>query len=103
MKFWWFPEGSYNILDTDYDNYAVIYGCDNFFWGNFHIEQAWLLNRYRKDKNQHEYIAKAIEVFAEKVPTYHWHDKRVTTQHDDQCIYYPFIQKIIDQQEGNGE
>ena len=38
VKFWWYPEGSYNILDTDYNNYAIIYGCDNFFWGNYHIE-----------------------------------------------------------------
>ena len=41
-------------------------------------------------------MAKAIEVFAEKVPSYHWHDKRVTTTHDDSCKYWPFIQDIID-------
>jgi len=27
----------YNILETDYDNYAVIYGCDEFLYGLFHI------------------------------------------------------------------
>ena len=36
VKFWFYPEGNYNVLDTDYDNYTIIYGCDNFFWGNYH-------------------------------------------------------------------
>ena len=41
VKFWWYPEGSYQVLDTDYDNYALVYGCDS--WVFFYTQQAWLL------------------------------------------------------------
>ena len=31
VKFWWYPEGQYLVLDTDYDSYSLVYGCDNWF------------------------------------------------------------------------
>ena len=43
VKFWWYPEGDYVVLDTDYTSYALVYGCDN--WGLFHTKQAWILSR----------------------------------------------------------
>ena len=45
VKFWWYPEGNYQILATDYDNYVLIYGCDN--WGFVYTNQAWILSRTR--------------------------------------------------------
>ena len=36
VKFWFFPEGNYVVLDTDYDNYSIVYGCDNWLFGLFH-------------------------------------------------------------------
>merc|ERR1712224_269627 len=42
--YWWIvPFVNYVIVDTDYDNYAVIYGCND--WGVFHTRQAWLYGR----------------------------------------------------------
>ena len=36
--------GYYWILDTDYDNFASVYTCDDdMYWGK--IEQAWILVR----------------------------------------------------------
>lgn len=35
---------SYYIVDTDYDNYAVAYGCDNYFFF-LTVEYATLLGR----------------------------------------------------------
>ena len=29
VKFWFLPELNYQILDTDYENYSLVYGCDN--------------------------------------------------------------------------
>ena len=34
---------------------------------------------------------------SEKVPTYDWQKKKMTTEHDKNCIYSPIIQKIIDE------
>ena len=44
VKFWWYPEGNYQVLDTDYTTYSLVYGCDNWF-GLFWTNQAWILSR----------------------------------------------------------
>ena len=31
FKFWWYPEGNYQVLATDYTSYALVYGCDTWF------------------------------------------------------------------------
>lgn len=46
VKFWWYPEGQYQVLDTDYTSFALVYGCDNWF-GLFYTNQAWILSRTR--------------------------------------------------------
>merc|ERR1712133_61938 len=35
---------NYKVLDTDYDNYAVVYNCNNFL-GFFKSESLWFLTR----------------------------------------------------------
>ena len=30
VKFSWFPQGSYEVLASDYTSYAVVWRCDNF-------------------------------------------------------------------------
>ena len=44
--FWWtaFGESSYQVIGSDYANYAVIYGCDSWF-GFIHTQRSWLLSR----------------------------------------------------------
>lgn len=44
VKFLWWPEGNYQVLDTDYDNYALIYGCDTWF-GLYWTTNSWLNSR----------------------------------------------------------
>lgn len=44
------------ILDTDYQNYAVVYGCDQY-WGLFKGEYATLLSRTEYVESQ--YVGKA--------------------------------------------
>merc|ERR1712070_388968 len=44
VKFWWYPEGNYLVLDTDYTNWALVYGCDTWF-GLIWTNQAWILSR----------------------------------------------------------
>ena len=42
----WSPIWSdYSILETDYENYTVLYNCVSFFWGFYKTEYAWLLTR----------------------------------------------------------
>lgn len=44
VKFSYFaPGGDYEVLDTDYDSYAVVWSCYSFFL--FHFEWSWILGR----------------------------------------------------------
>jgi hypothetical protein len=42
--FWPWDKRHHQILATDYENWAVMYGCDNYF-GFFHGRYANLLSR----------------------------------------------------------
>jgi len=37
--------GSYWIIDTDYNNYAMVYSCNEGLYGLFHTQYAWILGR----------------------------------------------------------
>ena len=42
--YWWIiPFVNFIVVDTDYDNYAILYGCND--WGLFHTRQAWYYSR----------------------------------------------------------
>ena len=40
------PWGNYWVLDTDYDNYTLIYSCSEIL-GLTHYEFAWILSRQK--------------------------------------------------------
>ena len=40
-----YPEGNYWILDTDYETYTLVYGCDQWIPFLVHTENAWILSR----------------------------------------------------------
>ena len=41
QPFW----GNYDILETDYDSYAIIYSCTNLLNGLYRTEYAFVLTR----------------------------------------------------------
>ncbi|CDW81114.1 apolipoprotein d [Stylonychia lemnae] len=46
VKFdWYIPTGPYNVVDTDYTSYAIVYSCTNFIFGLFKSENLWILSR----------------------------------------------------------
>jgi len=57
------------ILDTDYDNYVLMYGCNQIFWGvPIYLHNAWLLSRTNSLPS--ETIEKMKAVLHQKVPDY---------------------------------
>ena len=86
VKFWWYPEGNYQILDTDYDTYSIVYGCDNWYFGIMHSKNAWLLSRYHEATDAFATLkAKATEVLTAKVPEYDWATLAHNTKQDNTC------------------
>ena len=60
VKFWWYPEGNYQVIDTDYNNYAIVYGCDDWFFS--YTREVWLLSRTpRLDQRYVDYAMSVIE------------------------------------------
>ena len=60
VKFWWYPEGNYQVLDTDYNNYAIVYGCDDWYYS--YTREVWLLSRTpRLDEHYVDYAKSIIE------------------------------------------
>ena len=49
----------HQIVATDYDNYAIAYGCDNILGGMFHLRWSNLLSR--EPYLQYEYVRTAKE------------------------------------------
>ncbi|NXI61149.1 APOD protein, partial [Anseranas semipalmata] len=44
---WLMPAAPYWVLDTDYENYSLVYSCTSVL-GLFHVEYAWILSRSRQ-------------------------------------------------------
>ncbi|CAH1265095.1 APOD [Branchiostoma lanceolatum] len=41
------PAGPYWVLNTDYNQYSVVWSCVNLFWGVARLELTWILGRER--------------------------------------------------------
>lgn len=72
--------GDYQIVDTDYDNYAIVYSCSDFIFAKF--ELYYILSRTREVSDDRileltNYVARKFN----KTPN----DFRVTDQSEETC------------------
>ena len=81
---WLFMDTAYHVLDTDYSQYAVVYGCDNWFWGWWHTEQVWILGR--EPESSDTILEKAQTVLGNLVPSYDQAAKFLLLDQED-CKY----------------
>lgn len=80
-------ETAFHVLDTDYVQYAVVYGCDDWFWGVFHTQQSWLLSRTKDISDP--LLTKAADTLAWEAP---WYDQerrwmRIRQGDEEGCKY----------------
>ena len=71
------------MLETDYDNYAIVYSCHDIF-GFSKIHYTWLLTR--TPELREEVLSKAEETLKNKVSDYDFNNFRLTKQGAD-CKY----------------
>ena len=88
VKFrFYIPEGDYKVLETDYDNYSVVYTC----FGVKHIyniEYIWILTRDMNPSD--EILQKAYDAVKRAVPKYdlnNLHVTETTLDNGDACPY----------------
>ena len=76
---------NYNVLGTDYENYAVVYNCVNKAFGLSHSKVVWILSR---TPVLSEDLMKEAQVLIElKLPDYSPSVWAVNTYQGDDCGY----------------
>ena len=89
QPFW----GNYDLLETDYSSYAIIYSCTNLLGGLYRTEYAFVLTRdqiLEGTQAYHDMNAKVQRVFSEKLskPGYDISNLSFTIQgKENGCIY----------------
>ncbi len=82
--FWFSPPGDYEVLATDYDNYALIYSCSGLYFGK--AEYIWILTR--EETVDDSVIFSALQTLKQKVPDYD-QTQIYRTQQGGSCKYLP--------------
>ena len=78
--------GNYNILGTDYDNYTIVYNCEEKYGGFVAYDTLGILSRTMVLSD--EKLAEAQAIIAEKIPDYHYaRSTKMTRQGNDTCDY----------------
>ena len=81
---------SYKVLGTDYDNFAIIYGCLSLGWFGSK-DYVWIVTREPEMTDQ--VYNDATEYIRSSGLSYHQSWLRRTT-HGDQCEYHDFIDML---------
>jgi len=76
------PAGDYEVLATDYNTYALVYSCSNFYVAK--SEYIWVLTRAQFPDEQ--VIYNALQTLKAKVPDYDQTNIR-RTSHGGSCKY----------------
>ena len=77
------PAGDYEVLDTDYTNFAIVYSCSNYYLAK--AEYIWILTRHMTVDDT--LIFSALQTIRNKVPGYDQTSVR-RTAHGGKCKYY---------------
>ena len=71
---------NYQIIDTDYDNYTIVYACHED-----DMQYLWLMTRYPNPEQ--ELIDTMIQKATAALPNFDWDKETNDTQNPDKCHY----------------
>lgn len=84
VKFFWFsPSADYRVMQTDYENIALVYACNDVFMAK--VDYVWILSREQHPAQ--EYIDNVLATLAERVPEFTT-DNLSWTYQGPACQYY---------------
>ena len=84
VKFFWFsPNADYRVMDTDYENYALVYACNDIFLGK--VDLVWILTRSQNPEQK--YIDQALATLKARVGEYTTEDNLLWTFQGPNCKY----------------
>eukprot|EP00586_Coscinodiscus_wailesii_P004493 CAMPEP_0172487768 /NCGR_PEP_ID=MMETSP1066-20121228/16993_1 /TAXON_ID=671091 /ORGANISM="Coscinodiscus wailesii, Strain CCMP2513" /LENGTH=208 /DNA_ID=CAMNT_0013254583 /DNA_START=42 /DNA_END=668 /DNA_ORIENTATION=- len=76
---------NYQVIDTDYDKYAVVYGGSQTAFGLACIESLWVLSRHPTLSDYD--FAKVKNAIEEKLPSYNYEGLASFTEQGSDCPY----------------
>jgi lipocalin len=84
VKFFWFsPNADYRVMDTDYENYALVYACNDIFLGK--VDLVWILTRAQNPEQK--YIDQALATLKARVPEFNTEDNLLWSFQGANCKY----------------
>ena len=77
---------NYTVMDTDYDNYSIVYSCEPIWYGFGSWEYLWIL--MREPLPSEESIAPLVKIIEERLPDYEFYENTERSiQGDENCLY----------------
>ena len=76
---------NYDILETDYENYSVVYSCTPRLWGLATDEAVWVLTR--EPSLNDDLFERAESKIKEILPNYGWWWFKTKGRQGDSCSY----------------
>ena len=83
VGFFLFRDGDYQVIDTDYTNYSVVYSCATWFFF-FRNEVVWALTRTQAPSAP--VVSTYEQIIRDKIPSYSF-DSFKNTQQGGNCKY----------------
>jgi apolipoprotein D and lipocalin family protein len=82
------PAGDYEVLDTDYENFAIVYSCSSYYLAK--AEYIWILTRASDISDS--LMFSSLQTIRNKVPEYDQTSIRRTLQSGALCKYLNEVQ-----------
>eukprot|EP00354_Favella_ehrenbergii_P012119 CAMPEP_0170460476 /NCGR_PEP_ID=MMETSP0123-20130129/6814_1 /TAXON_ID=182087 /ORGANISM="Favella ehrenbergii, Strain Fehren 1" /LENGTH=211 /DNA_ID=CAMNT_0010725399 /DNA_START=19 /DNA_END=654 /DNA_ORIENTATION=+ len=92
---------TYQVVDTDYETYSIIYQCDDKqWWGTY--DSVWILSRERSMDDVK--LGQLVATVAERIPSYGFFQNHLMTPQPDSCEDAPeeeIDEKLMDVDQNN--
>ena len=78
-------DGGYHVIDTDYVSYAILYSCQEKFWGWYSEDYFWVLGRETSMSDRD--LERIREIVLNRIPGYDYDGNTDKTRQCSSCPY----------------